>query len=344
MVYLHAGEFRFGSSNDRESNWPFFAHGKVILVTGNVRLGLLGFGALDSLRPRDAAHNSSGNYGIQDQRALLEWVQRSIASFGGDPSRVTIFGESSGGTSVAFHLTSTRSHGLFQRAILESPGITQTKTWGESTANTQFAVAGLAAAKSPACAFPASSELEQQWRSFPGVAVAGEYPLASLKSSTLAAAQAQCAQRADCAVVYEKGNADAEFDLYGGGTAGDLSMHLLQIYNISRTTGQPSSAAAHLRLVDEASAVQCLIQADAADLVALDMSPVYGDTFETDSAAPTVDGVELAETITALTRRSSTLPPGVDVLAGSNLDEGEKEEWREKERRGKKRRGKKKIE
>ena len=61
-------------------------------------------------------------YATQDQRMLLEWVQNSIAAFGGDPERVTIFGESSGGSSVAFHITSPKSNQLFQQAILESPG------------------------------------------------------------------------------------------------------------------------------------------------------------------------------------------------------------------------------
>lgn len=117
MVYFHAGEFNYGSSNDQESKWPHFAAGKVIVVTANVRLGYLGFAALDALRDRDPA-GSTGNYGMQDQREVLRWVQRSIASFGGDPAQVTIFGESSGGTSVGFHLASPLSHGLFFKGNL----------------------------------------------------------------------------------------------------------------------------------------------------------------------------------------------------------------------------------
>ena len=62
-------------------------------------------------------------------QAALQWVQRNIAAFGGDPTRVTIFGESSGGSSVAFHLTSKHSAGLFRSAILESPGITQSNSY-----------------------------------------------------------------------------------------------------------------------------------------------------------------------------------------------------------------------
>lgn len=64
MIYWHAGEFRFGSSNDAENAWPYFSHGRVLLVTANVRLGLLGFAALDELRSRDPS-NSTGNYGMQ---------------------------------------------------------------------------------------------------------------------------------------------------------------------------------------------------------------------------------------------------------------------------------------
>merc|ERR1719356_17689 len=66
MVYFHAGEFNYGSSNDLESRWPYFAAGKVMVVTANVRLGFLGFAALDALRERDPA-GSTGNYGMQDQ-------------------------------------------------------------------------------------------------------------------------------------------------------------------------------------------------------------------------------------------------------------------------------------
>ena len=65
--------------------------------------------------------------GFLDQRAALRWVQHNIGAFGGDASNVVIWGESSGGTSVALHLVSPRSHRLFHKAILESPGITQVK-------------------------------------------------------------------------------------------------------------------------------------------------------------------------------------------------------------------------
>lgn len=86
---------------------------------------------------------------MQDQRAVLRWVQQNIKAFNGDPSRVTIFGESSGGTSVGFHLSSKASAGLFSGAILESPGLTQSKTWEASYTNTIFALSALTAVWSP---------------------------------------------------------------------------------------------------------------------------------------------------------------------------------------------------
>lgn len=83
----------------------------------NYRVGPFGFMALNSLIAEDG---STGNVGLLDQRAGLQWVQKNIANFGGDPSKVTIFGESAGAFSVAFHLASEDSKGLFRGAILES--------------------------------------------------------------------------------------------------------------------------------------------------------------------------------------------------------------------------------
>lgn len=77
MVYMHAGEFRFGAANDRESGFPYFAEGSVILVTANARLSLMGFAALDSLRSRDTTMGSTGNYGVQDQRAVVSSISGS---------------------------------------------------------------------------------------------------------------------------------------------------------------------------------------------------------------------------------------------------------------------------
>jgi len=90
-----------------------------VVVTFNYRLGPLGFLAVDALK-NETANGAVGNYALLDQRAALQWVQANIAAFGGDPSAVTIAGESAGAFSTCFHLASVASRGLFRSAILES--------------------------------------------------------------------------------------------------------------------------------------------------------------------------------------------------------------------------------
>jgi para-nitrobenzyl esterase len=119
MVWFHGGAMVHGSA----SLYPggaLSAQG-VAVVTVNFRLGRLGYFAHPALAA-ESPGDPRGNYGYLDQRAALQWVQRNIAAFGGDPQQVTIFGESAGGGSVLVHLVSPMSRGLFQRAILESPG------------------------------------------------------------------------------------------------------------------------------------------------------------------------------------------------------------------------------
>ena len=116
MVWIHGGAFRIGSGSVPISDGTEFAKDGVVLVTLNYRLGRLGFFA------HPALGDEVGNYGLADQIAALEWVRDNIAAFGGDPSRVTIFGESAGGSSVIYLLTSPRASGLFRTAIVESGG------------------------------------------------------------------------------------------------------------------------------------------------------------------------------------------------------------------------------
>jgi len=115
MVWIHGGAFRIGSAGQRVYDGTTFARRGVVLVTLNYRLGRLGFFAHPALE-------DGGNFALMDQVAALEWVQRNIAAFGGDPHNVTIFGESAGGASVLHLLTSDRTAGLFQRAIMQSGG------------------------------------------------------------------------------------------------------------------------------------------------------------------------------------------------------------------------------
>ncbi|XP_041563311.1 uncharacterized protein LOC108141260 [Drosophila elegans] len=124
MVYIHGGGFFGGSAGPGVSGPEYFMDsGEVILVTMAYRLGPFGF-----LSTQDAV--MPGNFGLKDQNLALRWVQRNIRSFGGDPQKVTIFGQSAGGVATHLHLLSPRSRGLFHRVISMS-----------GTANVPFAIA-----------------------------------------------------------------------------------------------------------------------------------------------------------------------------------------------------------
>jgi para-nitrobenzyl esterase len=119
MVFFFGGGFREVALSMPTYNGTTLAKRGVIVVTPNYRLGALGFLAHPQL-DLESPHNTSGNYGLMDQQAALSWVQRNIGAFGGDPSRVTIFGQSAGAESVLIHVASPTSKGLFQQAIVES--------------------------------------------------------------------------------------------------------------------------------------------------------------------------------------------------------------------------------
>jgi para-nitrobenzyl esterase len=119
MVFFFGGGFKDVAGSMPVYNGTTLAKKGVIVVTPNYRLGALGFLAHPQL-DNESPHNASGNYGILDQQAALAWVQRNIGAFGGDLSRVTIFGQSAGGESTLIHLVSPGSKGLYQQAIVES--------------------------------------------------------------------------------------------------------------------------------------------------------------------------------------------------------------------------------
>ena len=122
IVWIYGGGYINGSASMPLYWGDRLAHKGVIVVTIAYRLGPLGFLALPELT-RESPHHSSGNYGLMDQIAALEWVQRNIAAFGGDPKCVTIAGQSSGSISVSILMASPLAKGLFQRAIGESGGL-----------------------------------------------------------------------------------------------------------------------------------------------------------------------------------------------------------------------------
>jgi para-nitrobenzyl esterase len=117
MVWIHGGALVGGAGSiyDGEA----LAKKGVVVVTVNYRLGVFGFLAHPELT-KESDRNASGNYGLLDQIAALEWVQKNIAAFGGDSKRVTIFGESAGSWSVNYMMATPLARGLFQRVIGES--------------------------------------------------------------------------------------------------------------------------------------------------------------------------------------------------------------------------------
>ena len=121
MVWIYGGGFVNGGSSPAVYDGSQFARDGIVLVSFNYRLGNFGFFAHPALSSEQRG-NPLGNYALMDQIGALEWVQRNIAAFGGDPTNVTVFGESAGGMSVHVLLTTPLARGLFQKAIIESAG------------------------------------------------------------------------------------------------------------------------------------------------------------------------------------------------------------------------------
>jgi para-nitrobenzyl esterase len=125
MVWIHGGGHQTGSGSEDFYQSNSLVLRDVVLVTINYRLGPLGYFAHPDLSA-ESENGISGNYGTLDQIAALRWVRNNIAVFGGDPSNVTIFGESAGGESVAHMMTSPLARGLFHHAIMQSAGTGET--------------------------------------------------------------------------------------------------------------------------------------------------------------------------------------------------------------------------
>ncbi|MBS0395642.1 MAG: carboxylesterase family protein [Proteobacteria bacterium] len=120
LVFVYGGGFIGGTSAYALYDGAALAAQGAVVVSFNYRIGILGFLAHPMLTAESPRH-ASGNYGLLDQIAALRWVRANIRAFGGDPRRVTVFGESAGAASIAMLLTSPLARGLFTGAILESP-------------------------------------------------------------------------------------------------------------------------------------------------------------------------------------------------------------------------------
>jgi para-nitrobenzyl esterase len=139
LVFIPGGAFVEGSAG-----FPLYDGARLAERTGSVvatidyRVGALGFLALPALA-REVGRDAAPSFGLLDQQAALRWVQRNVRAFGGDPSRVTIFGESAGAWSVCAHMTMPGSRGLFARAIMESGACADPLYFGAREAEAQGA-------------------------------------------------------------------------------------------------------------------------------------------------------------------------------------------------------------
>lgn len=180
MVWIHGGAFVSGAGSlALYDGTPFVSSGEMVLVTINYRLGPFGFLHLASL---DGELES--NLGLLDQVAALRWVRDNIAAFGGDPERVTVFGESAGAMSIAALLAMPAAKGLFQRAILQS-GAAQVMQPGEAAQIARGVLAELAALSGSSLA-EASAPGWLESRSAEDILEAGERLKAKLSQSGIA--------------------------------------------------------------------------------------------------------------------------------------------------------------
>lgn len=148
LVFFHGGGDRNGAATDADP-WRMATWGDSIVISANYRLGVEGFLYLPQLDGETADGASGGNYGNLDKIEVLKWIQRNIESFGGDPDRVVIGGQSAGAEGVCFLLASPTAAGLFSGAALESAlacGQGATKAAAATTGNRFVAAAGCAAA------------------------------------------------------------------------------------------------------------------------------------------------------------------------------------------------------
>lgn len=306
MIYLHAGEMQYGSSNDAENNFPYFSD-KVVLVTPNSRIGALGFLGADILRSR-APNGGTGNYGMLDQRLALQWVQENIAAFGGDPERVTIWGESSGGTNVAYHLVSPLSWPYYQRAILQSPGIRQVMRWDNAHENYEFFVSALALLGSPNC-----SVQPGLYSQLVGAKLASA-PVRTAANESLKTSYRWCDLHSTC--VGFSVDPRVRLTYFYSGSEAIINIETLMPGTYGRSS---SGVVSHLKAgpIGEA-ALRCLLSADASHFINFNVP--QGDTLDTDSWGPVIDGVDLHTTIEH-SIGTGAVAPGVDVLLGTNLDE-----------------------
>ena len=159
LVYFYGGGFVAGAADETRYDGAALAREGLVVVTPNYRLNVFGFLAHPELSA-EADYGASGNYGMLDQVAALEWVRDNIAAFGGDPSRVTIAGESAGSWSVSAHCGSPLSQNLFAGAIGQSGGATTPFTTPATLAEAEeYGLAMAAALADPVAVGPPNASI-----------------------------------------------------------------------------------------------------------------------------------------------------------------------------------------
>ena len=136
IVYIHGGGFTGGCGHEKHFDGPIWPTQDVIAVTLNYRLGPLGFICLPELK-EEAGH--TGNYGLYDQMTALQWVQKNIRAFGGDPDNVTLMGQSAGAMSVQQLCVSPLTNGLFHKAVMSSGGGVSKLLGSKATSEDRYA-------------------------------------------------------------------------------------------------------------------------------------------------------------------------------------------------------------
>jgi para-nitrobenzyl esterase len=147
FVWIHGGSNRAGDGFGSAADSSLYKHG-VVLVGIEYRLGVFGFLAAPDLS-NESPHHSSGNYALLDQIAALQWVKKNISAFGGDPSNVTIGGQSAGGFDVEFLMRSPLAEGLFHKAIVESGGVGPLRSAAENERGGSGLIAAMGAPSGP---------------------------------------------------------------------------------------------------------------------------------------------------------------------------------------------------
>ena len=142
LVWIHGGAFNLGSGSQSPYDASKLARrGDAVVVTFNYRLGVFGFLRLDEVTGGKVP--ATGNEGLLDQIASLEWVHDNIAAFGGDPDNVTLFGESAGAMSIGCLLAMPKARGLFHKAILQSGAGSTAAQLDEAVLVTEVVEAGV---------------------------------------------------------------------------------------------------------------------------------------------------------------------------------------------------------